>query len=224
MRIATLLYLTEVDVNLLHLQLLFLTEDTQHVQAFITLDDRNVTVFQIHHLIGIFHNRTGIRADEELTVADTHHQRALLTGSHDLIGITLVEHGDGVGTNHLIECHLNGLQQRQVLFHHHIFYQLYQHLGVGIADKLHTLGPQFLLDIGIVLDDAVVDDGQIVRLRVMGMGISRRRLTMRSPAGMGDADGSAHILVAAILTKIIHLALCLIDIQFTVGIDHRHTG
>ena len=47
---------------------------------------------------------------------------------------------------------------------------------------------------------------------------------MGCPTGMGDAYGTAHILVAAILTKIIYLTLCLINIQLAVGINQCHTG
>ena len=172
-RIATLFYLSEIDVHRLHLQLLFFAKDTHHMQTLAALDDSNITVFEIHHLIGILHNRTGVGTDKELVLTDTHHQRTLFAGSHNLIGIPLVEHSDGVGTNHLIERHLNGLQQRKVLLHHHILNELHQHLGIRIALELHVLGLQFLFDIGIVLDDAIVDDGQIMRLRIVGMCIAR---------------------------------------------------
>ena len=39
--------------------------------------------------------------------------------------------------------------------------------------QLYALSLQFLLDIGIILDNAIVDNGQVVRLRVMRVGIPR---------------------------------------------------
>jgi hypothetical protein len=41
---------------------------------------------------------------------------------------------------------------------------------------------------------------------------------------MGDANGTAHILVATVFGQVVHLALCLIHIQFTIGIEQRHTS
>ena len=114
-RIATLLDLSEVDIHRLHLQFLFLTENTEHVEILSTTDLGDIPVLQIDHLVRIFHNRTGVGAQEELILTNTHHQRTLLTGRDDLIGIALVEYGDGVGTDHLIEGHLYSRQQVEML-------------------------------------------------------------------------------------------------------------
>ena len=47
---------------------------------------------------------------------------------------------------------------------------------------------------------------------------------MRGPTGMGNTHSTAHILVVAVLTQVIHLTLGLIHIQFTVGIDQGHSS
>ena len=171
--IASFLDLAEVDVDSLYLQVLLLTEDAHHMKILSTTDHGNVTILKIDHLVGIFHDWTGVGTQEELILTDTHNERALLSGGNDLIGVVLVEHGDGVGTNHLIQGNLYGSQQIQMLMLLDVFNQLHQHLGIGIAHKVYTLCLQFLLQVGVVLDDAIVDDGQILRLGVMWMGISR---------------------------------------------------
>ena len=163
-RIATFLNLSKVNVYGLHCQVLLFTQDVDDFQFFTQSDERDVAIFQIDHLVGILNNRTGITAQEELSVTDVHYQRTLLTGSNNLAGVALVDDGNGVGTYHLIEGHLHSLQQRQLLLDHHVFHQLHQHLGVCVALKGHTLVYQLLLDVGIVFDDAVMNDGQIVRL------------------------------------------------------------
>ena len=109
MRIASLLNLSEVDIYGLHRQLLLFAQNTYHLQLLAQADNGNVTVFQIDHLVGVFNDRTGITAQEELIVANTNHQRALLAGSNNLAGVALVDDGNGVGTNHLIEGYLNSL-------------------------------------------------------------------------------------------------------------------
>ena len=117
-RIAALLNLAEVDIDGLHLQFLLLAEDAQHVHLLTAADDGDVAVFEIHHLVSIFHDWTGIRAEKELVLANAHHERTLLAGGDDLVRFALVEHSDGIGADHLIERHLHSLQQRQVLLHH----------------------------------------------------------------------------------------------------------
>ena len=106
-RIATLLNLSQVDIHSLHLQLLFLAEDTQHVHVLTPTDYGNITIFEIDHLISILDNRTGIRTQEKLILTNTNHQRTLLSGSNNLVRVTLVEHGDGIGANHLVQSHLH---------------------------------------------------------------------------------------------------------------------
>ena len=123
----------------------------------------DIPVFQIHHLVGIFHDRTGIRTQEELILADAYHQRTLLAGCDNLIRIALIDDSDGIGANHLIERHLYRCQQVELLLLLDILDELHQHLRVGIRLKLHALGLQFGLQVGIVLDDTIMDDSQILR-------------------------------------------------------------
>ena len=221
---STLLYLTQIDVNRLHSQFLFFTKNTDNLQFFTTLDKGNVSILEIHHLIRVFHDRTGVRTQEKLILTDTYYQRTLLTGCHNLVWITLVENGNGIGANHLIEGHLYCCQKVQVLMLFDIFDQLYQHLRIRIRNKLHALGLELRLQLGIILNDTIVDNGQIARLGIMGMGIHRRRFTMRCPTGMGNADGATHILVTAKLHQIVNLTLGLKHIQFGILVNQGHSG
>ena len=212
MGIATLLNLSEVDVDGLYLQGLFLAQDAEHLQLFTLTDDSDITVFQIDDLVSIFDDRTGITTKEEFVLTDTHHQGTLLTGSNNLGGVALVDDGNGISANNLIESSLNGLQQRELLLDHNIFDQLNKYLGIGIALERHTLFNELGLDVGIVLDDTVMDDGQVVALGIVRVSITAGGLAMRSPTGMGNAYVTRHILIAAIFCQIIDLSLCLIDV------------
>ena len=148
----------------------------------------------------------------------------MLTGSHYLVGIALVNDGDGVGSDDLVKRHLHSRQQVQSLLHHDVLHQLHQHLRIGIADEVYPFGLQLLLDVGIVLDDAVVDDSQVLRLRVVRVRILRRGFAMCSPAGMGNTNGTAHILVATKLTQIIDLPFRLVDVQVAPAVNQCHTS
>ena len=118
-----------------------------------------------------------------------------------------------------MQCHLHSFEQRQVLLHHDVFHELHKHLRVGVAFELHTLCLKLHLDVGIVLDYAVMDDG-----KVMGMSIACRRLAMRRPACVGNTHAARHILVAAILRQVVNLAFGLIHIEFSAVANHCHAG
>ena len=69
-----------------------------------------------------------------------------------------------------------------------------------------------------------MDDGQVARLRVVGVGVARRWLAMGGPTRVGDTDRPSCVLVRAIALQIGHLALLLIDAQHAIGIDQGHSG
>ena len=56
------------------------------------------------------------------------------------------------------------------------------------------------------------------------MGVTRRGLTVGGPAGVGDADGTADILVTTIFYEIIHFSLRLIDVQCAIVVYKRYTS
>ena len=221
-RIAALLNLPQVDVDGLHVELLRLVQDADDLQLLVAAYDGDIAVLEVDHLVGVLNDGTGVGAEEEFVVADAHHQRALLAGGNNLVGVALVEHRNGIGANHLAERHLHRRQQVDALVFLDILDELDEHLGVGVALELHAFLLQLLLQVGVVLDDAVVDDGQIARLRIMGVRIAARRLAVGSPAGVGNADGAADVLVGAILAEVVNLALRLIDIQLALAVDKRH--
>ncbi len=61
------------------------------------------------------------------------------------------------------------------------------HLGVGVGDELEAVGQQFRLELRIVLDDAVVDDGQSARIGEVRVGVLVGGAAVGGPAGVADA-------------------------------------
>ena len=162
-RETALLNLTEVDIHGLHLRVELYVLDVHHLQFLSETHHGDVAILQVNHLVGIFDDRTGIRTEIELSVlANTHHQRALLAGSDNLVRVALVENSDGVSANHLTERNLNGGQQIKILLHLDVFNELYEHLSIGLALELHTLCHQVLLDVGIVLDNTIMNHGKVL--------------------------------------------------------------
>ena len=115
MGVAAFLYLTQIDVNGLDFRNQLMVVDADNVQIIVAADDGNVAVFKIDHFVGVFHDRTGIGTKEKLVLANAHDERTLLSGSDYLIGIGFVEQSDGVSPDNLMERHLNGLKQLEIV-------------------------------------------------------------------------------------------------------------
>ena len=62
-------------------------------------------------------------------------------------------------------------------------------LGVGLGRELGAAALELGAQLGEILDDAVVDDGDAVGRMRMGVGLVRP--AMGRPAGVADADGAA---------------------------------
>ena len=139
MRITTFLYHAKVYIHSAHLMVNFLVAYGDNVYTFITIDNSNIAIFKIYHLIGIFHNRRSIRCQEIFSFAQANDKRTCLTSCNNYIGIILVEHRNSIRAYHLLEGTLYSLQQLAVMFHFIVLYQLNQYLGIGIADKLETI-------------------------------------------------------------------------------------
>ena len=69
-----------------------------------------------------------------------------------------------------------------------------------------------------------MDDSQVVRLRIVWMGISGRRLSVGGPAGVRNTYTTAGILVVAVFGQIVNLSLGLIDIQLVIAVNQSHSG
>ena len=137
--------------------------------------------------------------------------------------MTLVNDSDGVSTYHLIESYLNGSQQVEFLTLHDILHELHEYLGIGVRAERHSFRLELSFQVSIVLDDTIMDNGKILRLRIMRMRIDGRGLTMGRPSGMCDTDSTADILVTAIFHQIVYLSFCLADIQVTIVINQCDT-
>jgi hypothetical protein len=77
-------------------------------------------------------------------------------------------------------------------------------LGVGLRREGGATGDQLVLQLGKVLDDAVVHDGNAIDEMRMGIGLGRR--AMRRPACVGDADRAGERFFGEALFEIEQLA------------------
>ena len=119
---------------------------------------------------------------------------------------------------------LDSREQIEVLTDHDIFHELNEHFGICIRDELNALFNQFRFQVGIVLNDTVMDESKILGFRIMRMGITRRRLTMGCPTGVGNSQAASDIFIGTVSLQIAYLAFCLVNTQIAFGIQQCHAG
>ena len=140
----------------------------------------------------VLDERRDVGADEHLAVPDPDHQRRRPAGGHDGAGLVGVSEHQG-------EVALEPAQHRQhgrdevaggLAVAICLGDQVHGDLGVGVAGELDAGGLQLVAQGGEVLDDAVVDDGDLaggvavrVRVAVGGTAVGR-------PAGVPQAGGA----------------------------------
>ena len=119
---------------------------------------------------------------------------------------------------------LDSREQVEILADHDIFHELNEHFGIRIRDELNALFNQFRFQVGIVLNDTVMDESKILRFRIMRMGITGRRLAMGCPTGVGNSQAASDIFIGTVNLQIAYLAFCLVNTQIALGIQQSHAG
>ncbi len=99
--------------------------------------------------------------------------------------------------------------------------QMRDHLGVGFGREFGALCLQLAPQLGEILDDAVMHDGELVgRVR---MRVVLGRPAVRRPAGMADADGAGQRLAREPDLEVFQLAFGAAAGQHAV-FERRHAG
>ena len=104
---------------------------------------------------------------------------------------------------------------------HLVGHEMRHHLGVGLGRELGAAGFELGAQFGEILDDAVVDDRDLVGR--MGMGIDLVGTAMGRPAGMADADGARQRLLGEPDLEIAQLAFGAAAGQ-VAGLQRRDPG
>ena len=148
-------------------------------------DDRHLLVAEEHDVARVAQDRRNVRGDEELAVAESDDDRRAVAHGDDLVGI--------VGRDQHQREQAAHVQQRPphrilepVVFHLALD-QVRDDLGVGLGDERVPFLLQLLLQIEVVLDDAVVDDDDAAGAVAMRMRVLFGRAAVRRPARVADA-------------------------------------
>ena len=163
----------------------------------VRLDVDQVAVVQVGDAIGHAGQRHRVGRHEVLALAHAHYQRRAETRTDDPVRLGVTGHRDGVGALQPGHRLANGLEQVVGV---QVVDQVGHDFGVGLAAEL-VAGPLQLGAQGlVVLDDAVVDQGDprpLARRREVRMGIVGDRRAMSGPAGVGDAGAGVQASLAS---------------------------
>ena len=224
MVVSALFQLGDGQLQLLDGNLAVLPLQVHDVQRLPLLDDGDFVVVQVHEILGVVDDGRGVGRQEILAVADADGHRAALPGHDDAGGVPLFEDRDGVGADHLLERGADGHLQRALLGFLHVFDQIDQHLGVSAAAERETVRAQGVAEHPEVLDDPVVDQGEVPRPGEVRVRIGVVGLAMGGPAGMADADRAGTVFPVQERFQVRYLALAFVDVQAAARVDHRHAG
>ena len=147
---------------------------------------------QFHRVLGVGHERRDIRAEEVLPFAQTDDQRGVMARADHHIRLPAVHRQDRERTGQLPGHAAQRLEQIGLagLGDHllgHLAQQLGRHLAVRAGRERVAFGLQLALQHVGVLDDAVVDDGDVAVRAQVRMGVVVARGAVRGPTGVADA-------------------------------------
>ena len=164
----------------------------------------DVAIAQEKHVAGVRQDAGNIAGHEAFIFAQAHDDRRSIAGSHDFARILGGENRQGVYAVQPLDGLAHGVFQRTAV---HIFlHQMRHDLCVRLGDELVPFLFQFLLQLHIVFDDAIVDDHDLALAVPVGMGILFGGPPMRGPARVAQAVDAVDGMLADGLLEIGQLA------------------
>ena len=166
-----------------------------------------------------------------LVASDAEKQRAAAAGADDQIGMIGLNDGDAVGADHIFQCAPDGFGKSGAVggrvFGADLFvvlaHEVGEDFGVGLGSEGVAFGDQLFLELLVILNDAVVDKGDLAGLIEMRMGIRVRGRPMRGPAGVANAGVALGRLLGEEGGEIVDAAALFAELEFSI-VHEAETG
>ena len=153
---------------------------------------REGVVFEHDHIARLVDERHDIARDERAAFALAHHDGRIFAGAHDDAWLGIAHNRDAVRTGQAIGCLAHRLEQIAVVC---FFNQMSNDFGIGLAREHMSATNEFFFERGIVLDDAVMHYGDIVRAGRMRVRVILARFAVGCPTRMANAARAVDIHV-----------------------------
>jgi len=145
---------------------------------------RHLAVLEEDHVAGVAEESGDVAATEHFSLADADDEGRRGLGDHQAIGCASRNDGDRVRALDLADCGANGFEEVRRAGAHGAVDEVGDDFRIGVRREANAIRFERLAQSHVVLDDAVVHDGDVTgRVRV---GIVLARTPMRGPARMPD--------------------------------------
>ena len=156
------------------------------------------------HPLGVRDDRCDVRSDVVLVVAEANHQRRIEARADEQLGVVGREHGQRIRAVEALERGPHGGQEVTLVVG---LDEVRDDFRVGLGSELVTLSLQLGLELGEVLDDAVVDDEDLAVAVGVRVCVDVGRLAVRRPARVADAELARRHVRLELLDEGVHLLL-----------------
>ncbi len=191
-RVAALLGRRRIPVHVVFLALGRGAEEVRDLHG-VGGDGDDLVLAQLHGAARVVDEAGDVRAEEVLALAQAHHEGRVAPGSDDDVRLVRMHGQEGEGAFQALAGKLHGLGQAAVggvtvqFVPEDVAQERGGHLGVRFGSERCAAFQQFQLELGVVFDDAVVDQGELpavgqVRVRVLVGGSA-----VGGPAGVADS-------------------------------------
>ena len=151
-----------------------------------------LTVLEHHDIAGGIDERNHVGGNVGAGLAHADHNRGVLAGHGDYAGLVGAHGGQAVGAYH-VGASLAHRGHQVVRLGIGLFDQMREDLRIGLALKVMAAALQLFAQLGEVLDDAVVDDGDTTVAAGVGVSVNDGRLAVSGPTGVTDTAGCVAI-------------------------------
>ncbi len=187
----------------------------------IGVDDGDFLVFQKVNFARVRKQRRNVARDEILAFAQTHDERAFLPRDDYSVGKILAQNCEAVRAfdfcKRVHHCGKNVVRLRIEKID-----EMRHHFGVGLAFENRALALKPLLELRMIFDDAVVNDGYRSRNVRLRMRVQIARLAVSRPSRVPDSDRAFYCLVRDSLLQDFERALRLAH-DYVFAVEHGNS-
>ena len=182
----------------------------------------HLAVVQEDDLARVRQHRGDVARAEHLALAQADDQRAVGLGDDDLVGRVGADYRDGVRAADLTERAADGVDEAGGSGAERFVDEVRDDLGVRIAAEAHALGLELAAQGHVVLDDPVVDDGDLAG--DVGVRIGLARTPVRRPARVADAGRARQRALLESRLEVHELADRSHDLDAASGVQREARG